>query len=362
MRAPFLLLCTLLFAPLAARGARLKDLADVQGVRENELFGYGLVVGLAGTGDTERVFFTSQSISGMLGRLGIRVDPKDVRSRNVAAVMVTARLPTFSRAGTKLDVAVSSIGNARALSGGVLLVTPLAAADGKVYATAQGALQVGGYSAGGAGSFLQRNQPNSGRVPGGAIVERSVTPVLGEGPLVLDLKRPDFSTASRIAAAINGALGKDSARALDPAAVEVKAPAQLKLDAVALMAKIESLDIEADARAKVVVSERTGTVVAGEKVRIHAVAIAHGGLQISVSTQPLVSQPAPFGKGTTVVAPVSTVTADEESRRTVALPATASVSDLAKALNMLGATPRDLVSILQAMAAAGALDGDLEVI
>jgi flagellar P-ring protein precursor FlgI len=349
----------------ARAAVRIKELAEVQGVRSNELFGYGLVVGLAGTGDEERVFFTQQSIAGMLGRMGVRVDPRDVRARNVAAVMVTGRLPAFIRAGNQLDVTVSSLGNARSLAGGVLLITPLTAADGQVYAVAQGPVQAGGYQAGAFGSSVGKNTPTSGRVPGGATVERSVVPKL-EGPLVLGLRRPDFTTATRIAAAVNQALGEGSARAVDPAAVEITPP-QGQADPVALLAKVEVLQVEADSRARVVVSERTGTVVAGEGVRIRPVAVAHGGLQVAINSTPLVSQPNPFtgnknDGARTVVERTAVPTASEESRRAVALPATATVEDLAKALNLLGASARDLISILQAMKAAGALDAELEVI
>ncbi len=369
---------------------RLKDLADVQGVRENELLGYGLVVGLAGTGDTERVLFTQQSLAGMLGRLGVRVNPTDVRARNVAAVMVTARLPAFSRPGNHLDVAVASLGNARSLGGGILLLTPLNAADGQVYAVAQGAVQVGGYDVLAGGSSLSKNTPTTGRVPAGATVERAVTPSLAGPTLVLGLHRPDFTTANRIAAAINAKLGAagsaptqaatppaapppavragPAARALDSAAVEVTVPERFHADPVALMAELEVLEVEADGRARVVVSERTGTVVAGERVRIRPVAVSHGGLQVSISLQPVISQPgasfsqAPNPNARTVVAQTGAPSANEESRGVIALPATTTVQDLAKALSTLGASARDLVSILQAMKAAGALDAELEVI
>lgn len=362
MRSRLALLAAVFLLPSPSGAAvRVKELADVQGARENELFGYGLVVGLAGTGDSERLLFTSQSISGMLGRLGIRIDAKDVRSRNVAAVMVTARLPAFSRPGAHLDVSVGSLGNARSLAGGVLLISPLAGPDGVVYAVAQGSVQVGGYDAPSHGSVLRKNTPTSGRVPGGATVERAVIPELGPGPLLLGLRRPDFTTASRIAAAINAAIGPGSARALDSAAVEIVIPEASKADAVGLVARLEALEVEADQRARVVVSERTGTVVAGERVRIRPVVVAHGGLQISVTSQPKVSQPAPYSQGRTVVTETQWPSATEESRAAVALPSTSTVEDLAKALNLLGATPRDLVAVLQAMRAAGALDADLEV-
>lgn len=365
LRLAALALALLAAPPRAGAAVRVKELVEVQGVRDNDLFGYGLVVGLAGSGDTERILFTQQSIAGMLGRLGVRVSAADVRARNVAAVMVTARLPAFARPGVHLDVAVASLGNARSLAGGVLLVTPLAAGDGRIYAVAQGPVQAGGYRAGAFGSSVTRNSPTSGRVPEGATVERGVAPSL-DGPLVLELKRPDFATAARIAAAVNGSLGEGSARALDPAAVEVK-PTGAPGDRVALVARVEALEVEPDDRARVVVSERTGTVVAGERVRIRPVAVSHGGLQVTVTATPLVSQPAPFSgnrndAARTVVERMATPGAVEESRKVVALPATATVDELARALNLLGATARDLVSILQAMKAAGALDADLEVI
>jgi len=287
-----------------------------------------------------------------------------VQVRNVAAVMVTSRLPSFSRAGTRIDVSVASMGNARSLAGGVLLITPLTGPDGQVYALAQGPVQAGGFDAGAHGSFTQKNQPTSGRVPAGGTIERSVMANLEKDPMVLGLKRPDFTTSNRIAEAINAAL-KDTAaaRATDPAAVEVKIPAAYKGKAVALMTAIEALEVESDQRARIVISERTGTVVAGERVRIHAVAVAHGGLSISVQSTPLISQPNAFSQGgKTAQARQAQVDAKEKEKAVVALPATTSVDDLAKALNLLGATPRDLIAILQAMKAAGALDADLEVL
>lgn len=354
----------------ASAAVRVKDLASVQGVRENELFGYGLVVGVAGTGDSDRVLFTQQSVAGMLGRLGIRIDPREARARNVAAVMVTARLPAFTRPGTHLDVSVASLGDARSLAGGLLLLTPLAAADGQIYAVAQGPVQTGGYTVSAASSSVVKNTPTAGRVPSGATVERAVTPSLAGEKLVMALHRPDFTTANRVAQALSAALGGASpaARAVDAASVEITVPAAFKDDPVGLLAKLEVLEVEADGRARVVVSERTGTVVAGERVRIRPVAISHGGLQVSVSVQPLVSQPNPGISQNpnpnvrTVVEQMGTPSASEESRGVLALPATTTVQDLAKALNTLGASSRDLVSILQAMKAAGALDAELEVI
>ncbi len=359
----FTILAVLLASlPAGARPSRLKELVDLQGIRENQVLGYGLVVGLPGTGDTEQSLFTSQSLSGMLGRLGIRVDARDIRSRNVAAVMVTAKLPTFTRPGSRTDVQVSSLGNARSLEGGTLLLTPLAGADSVVYAVAQGAVQVGGYQAASTGSSVRKNQPTAGRVPEGATVERAVAPDLGKGPLVLGLKRPDFTTASRIAAAIETSLGEGTAKPLDPASVEVTPPADQKANYVALLAKLEQLEVEADGRARVVVSERTGTVVAGERVTLRPVAVAHGGLRVSIAQTPYISQPNAFASGQTVNSRYAVINSEEAPGKVVALSASGTVDELVRALNAIGATPRDLIAILQAIKAAGALDAELEVI
>ncbi len=344
----------------AGATARLKDLVDVQGVRSNELFGYGLVVGLNGSGDTEQTGFTQQALAGMLGRFGTRLSSKDIRVRNVAAVMVTARLQTFARPGTRIDVSVASLGDARSLAGGVLLITPLTGPDGQVYAVAQGPVQVGGYEAGSAGSSSRKNQPNSGRVPDGAAVEREVSVDLAAGPIILELRHPDATTASRIATVVSGKLGDGTARALDPAAVEIKP--KTPLDAVTLLAQIETLEVESDEHAKVVVSERTGTVVAGEHVRLRPAMVAHGGLTVNIASQPLVSQPNPFTTGRTVRAEVAQVTATEAPGRPIGVPATTTVDELVRALGSLGATPRDLIAILQALQAAGALDAEIEVL
>jgi flagellar P-ring protein precursor FlgI len=354
-------LLSLVSTSALAAPVRVKELVDVQGVRENALYGYGLVVGLSGTGDSEQVFFTSQSISGMLGRLGIRIDARQVKVRNVAAVMVTARLPSFSRPGTRIDVNVSSMGNARSLAGGVLLISPLTGPDGVVYAVAQGPVQAGGFEAQAAGSRIQKNQPTSGSVPGGAAIERAVTPDLEKAPILLGLRRPDFTTSLRIAKAINESLKEEAARALDPASVEIKVPAAFKGKVVGLLAQLEALEVDPDQRARIVVSERTGTIVAGQGVRIRSVAVAHGGLQIAVSQQPIVSQPGPLSQGKTVSGKQASVDVKESTKTAVALPSTSSVDDLVKALNLLGVGPRDLIAVLQAMKAAGAIDADLEV-
>ncbi len=365
MTTPRLLALALAAAllPAPASAARIKELADVVGVRENALYGYGLVVGLAGTGDTERVLFTSQSVAGMLGRLGIRIDPNDIRSRNVAAVMVTARLPPFGRPGSRLDVAVASMGNARSIAGGVLLITPLTGGDGRVYAVAQGPVQIAGFEASAGGSGASKNTPTSGRVVNGATVERSVDYTLGDGPVTLALRTPDLTTATRIAAALNAKLGAGAARALDPAAVEVKLPEDRKGDPVGVLADVEAVEVEADHRARVVVSERTGVLVAGEGVRLRPVAVAHGGLSVRVQRDPVISQPGAFSKsGETVSTTRDQVDANEATGSAVALKGTATVEDLARALNLLGASPRDLVAVLEAIKAAGALDGELEVL
>lgn len=356
-------LFTLWLLSSAAAGAapsRIKELVDVQGFRTNELLGYGLVVGLQGTGDTEQVLFTQQSVSGMLGRLGVRVDPRELRLRNVAAVIVTTRLQTFSRQGSRLDVTVSALGNARSLVGGTLLVTPLNGADGQTYALAQGPVQIGGYGAQFNGFAQTKNTLTSGRVPEGGTVERSVIPSIGSGPIVLTLKRPDFTNAQRIATAISASLGEGAAKALDPAAVEVAVGEGTQ--PMMLLSKLEAIEVEADLRAKVAISERTGTVVLGGQVRLKPAVVAHGGLKVTINTQTQVAQPAPFSVGQTATVRNSFGEVEEENRKAVGIPATTSVDDLVKAINSLGAAPRELVAILQALKAVGALDADLEVL
>jgi len=356
------LMVALASLPVPAGAARVKELTDVVGIRENVLFGYGLVVGLAGTGDSDRVAFTSQSMAGMLGRLGIRVDPKQVQAKNVAAVMVTARLPAFARPGTRIDVAVSSLGNARSLAGGMLLVTPLAGGDGRVYAVGQGPVQIAGFEAAAGGADASKNTPTSGRVANGATIERGLDFTLGQGPMTLSLRRPDLTDATRIAAAVNAKLGPGTAKAIDPAGVELTVPEARKGDTVGFLAEVELLEVQVDQRARVVVSERTGVVVAGEGVRLRPVAVAHGGLSVRVQRDPVISQPGPHSKGETVSTARTSVEANEATGSAIALRSTATVEDLARALNLLGASPRDLVAVLEAIKAAGALEGELEVL
>jgi flagellar P-ring protein precursor FlgI len=342
-----------------ASPVRVKDLVDVGGVRRNALVGYGLVTGLQGQGDSGRVSFTAQSLSGMLGKLGVRVDPKDIAARNVAAVTVTAELAAFVRPGARLDVLVSSLGDARSLEGGTLIMTPLLAVDGKPYAVAQGPLQVGGFAVESAGSRFQKNPPTSARVPAGAVVERGIIPNLEGQPLVLTLKQPDATTVQRLAAEVNKALGGTRAKAQDAGAVVVDSQGDLW----ATLAAVEGLIVDVDTKARIVISERTGTVVIGENVRLRPAAIAHGPLKVRIRSTPVVSQPGAFSGGETTQANVSAIDAKEGKTGGLStVPAATTVQELTTALNALGVTARDLIAILQALRAAGALDADIEVL
>ncbi len=369
MRRGAILVCVLLVAlVLGAPGGgqepevRIKDIARLSGVRSNQLFGYGLVVGLAGTGDSSGAFFTVQSVANMLNRLGIVVPPARLRVRNVAAVMATAELPPFAREGDRLDVTLSSLGDARSLVGGVLLQTPLQAADGNVYAVAQGPVAVGGAGESAGGSKAQINHLTVGRIPGGAIVERTVpTPVAETSVVSLVLLQPDFSTAMRVAEAINTGIGRNVAVAVDAARVDVSVPPDYPGGLVAFLARVESFTVRPDASARVVVNERTGTVVIGGAVRLLPVVVAHGSLRIEVRSEPQVSQPPPLSRGETRVVPRTQVTVTPEPGALLPIPGTNSVQDLARALNALGVTPRDLIAILQALKAAGALQGELVI-
>lgn len=354
-----LLLLSLASTTALAAPVRVKDLVDVGGVRRNALVGYGLVTGLQGQGDSSRVSFTAQSLSGMLGKLGVRVDPNDIAARNVAAVTVTAELPAFVRPGARLDVLVSSLGDARSLEGGTLIMTPLLAVDGKPYAVAQGPLQVGGFVVESAGARLQKNPPTSARVPAGAVVERGVIPNLEGQPLVLTLKQPDATTVQRLAAAVNQALGSSRAKAEDAGAVVVDTQGDLW----GTLAAVEGLIVDVDQKARVVISERTGTVVVGENVRLRPAAIAHGALKIRIGSTPFVSQPGAFSGGQTVQSSVVDIDArDGKTGSLTAVPAASTVQELTSALNALGVSARDLIAILQALRAAGALDADIEVL
>jgi flagellar P-ring protein precursor FlgI len=343
---------------------RIKDLASIQGIRTNQLVGYGLVVGLDGTGDqTVQTPFTTQSLNNMLMQLGVNVPPgTNMRLRNVAAVMVTAALPPLAQPGQVIDVTVSSMGNARSLRGGTLLMTPLKGIDGQVYGVAQGNLLVVGIGAAASGSKVQVNHLNAGRIPGGATVERTVPVALGQdGMIRLELNTIDFSTAKRIVDAVNTRFGVGTAAALDGRAIQVRTPAESD-QRVALLAEVESLAINpAPMPARVIVNSRTGSVVMNQAATVDQCAIAHGNLTVVISTEPVISQPGPFSSGRTVQAQRSTIEIKQESGMLTMVEG-ASLAEVVKALNAIGATPQDLLAILQAMKSAGALRAELEII
>jgi len=348
-----------------AHGVRIKDIADIKGVRTNQLVGYGLVVGLNGTGDSDDAIFTIQSFASMLERMGVTVKPDDIEVDNVAAVMVTADLPAFGRSGSRIDVLVSSIGDAENLQGGTLLFTPLKGADGQVYAIAQGPVSTGGFAAGSeSGSGVQKNHPTAGRVVNGAIIEKEIASDFNNRQsLTLNLHRADFTTASRVAQAINIAFYDEIASTRDAGTIEVKVPEKYKGNTVALVTMIERLGVTPDIVSKVVINERTGTVIMGENVRISTIAIAHGNLSIEIKENSNVSQPLPFSRGgQTVVTPESQVLIEEGSNPIFLVESGVSIGEVVKALNALGVTPRDLIAIFQALKAAGALQAELEII
>ncbi|CAN7678031.1 Flagellar P-ring protein FlgI [Cupriavidus necator H850] len=348
-----------------AKAERLKNLATFQGVRENPLVGYGLVVGLDNTGDqTMQTPFTTQSLTNMLSQLGITLPAgKNMQLKNVAAVMVTASLPAFAQPGSQLDIVVSSMGNAKSLRGGTLLMTPLKGADGQVYAIAQGNMLVGGAGASANGSKVQINQLAVGRIANGAIVERAVAPFQPDGGVLnLELKDTDFGTAERVVEAINRSMGGGVAAALDGRVVQVRAPASAAAR-VGFLARIENIDVTpAKAAAKVILNARTGSIVMNQAVTVEDCAVAHGNLSVVINTQPVISQPAPFSEGRTVVAPVSQIDMKQQGGSLQIVKAGASLAAVVKGLNALGATPADLQTILEAMRAAGALRAELEVI
>jgi len=346
---------------------RIKDIASINGVRSNQLVGYGLVVGLDGSGDqTTQTPFTVQSMKSMLAKLGVTLPANvNMQLKNVAAVMVHAELPPFARPGQTIDVTVSSLGNAKSLRGGSLLMMPLKGADGQTYALAQGNVVVSGFGAEGAdGSSVTVNVPSAGRIPNGAIVERGVESPFGHSPsLVMSLHRPDFTTATRVAASINDKLGIGTARTMDGGSVEVRAPADPAAK-VAFVSVVENLEVEpASAPAKVIVNSRTGTVVIGSEVRLEPAAVAHGSLTVTISEQINVSQPAPFARqGDTVVTPESQVAVEQEVSRMFVLDPGVTLNDLVTAVNKVGAAPGDLVAILEALERVGALHAQLIVI
>jgi flagellar P-ring protein precursor FlgI len=348
-----------------AHATRLKELAEVAGVRSNQLIGYGLIVGLDGTGDqTTQAPFTTQGLNSMLQQLGVTVPPgTTMQLKNVAAVFVTAQLPAFAQPGQQIDIEVSSIGNAKSLRGGTLVVTPLKGADGQIYAMAQGNLVVGGAGAAAGGSKVQINHLSAGRIPSGATVERAVPTPLDQGDSIqLDLQAADFATARSVAQAINKAKGAGTAQALDGRVVKVKAPTEPD-QRVGFMADIENLEIGLQTpAAKVVLNARTGSIVMNQAVTLNACAVAHGSLSVTINANPQVSQPAPNSGGETVVTQKTDIAIAQQPGALVQMAAGTKLSDVVKALNALGATPQDLLAILQAMKAAGALNADIEVI
>jgi len=351
--------------PLPAHAARIKEVAAVQGVRSNQLMGYGLVVGLDGTGDsTSQTPFTAQSIQSMLQQMGVPLPPgASMQLKNVAAVLVTASLPPFAQPGQNIDINVSSLGNAKSLRGGTLIATPLKGADGQIYAMAQGNVVIVGAGAAAGGAKVQVNHLSAGRIPNGAIVERSVpTPWLQGSLAQLDLQSDDFNTAREVANAINKAKGPGTAEAQSGRAVLVRLPANAG-DRVAFMADIENLEItKATPAARIVVNSRTGSIVMNQAVTIGPCAVAHGNLSVTISSTPVISQPNPMSQGQTVAAEKTDIRINQEPGTLIQLPAGTKLTDVVKALNALGANPQDLLAILQAMKTAGALQAELEVI
>ena len=350
----------------AARADKLRDLCDVVGARDNQLVGYGIVTGLNGTGDDVSAPFAAQSLKALLRRLGVQIDARQVRLRNVAAVLVTATIPPFMRSGARLDVTVSSIGNARSLTGGILIQTPLHGADRKTYAVAQGPMLIGGFSAeGSSGASVQSNSTTTARIPNGALVEREIKSAMTQGGrLTLALRSPDYATVNRVVDAVAKDLGPGTVRALDGGSVEIRAPRAYDNKPVELIARLGELDVTPSENARVVVNERTGTIVVGGDVRLSPVAIAQGGITVTVQEFKDVSQPAPFAdRGRTEVTKHSEVSVDEKTPApSVAyLKGAASLADVANALAALGVSPRELASILQALKSAGALRAEVVV-
>jgi flagellar P-ring protein precursor FlgI len=363
MKALCLLLSILFAAPATA--TRLKDLVSVEGVRENQLIGYGLVVGLAGTGDRSQTMFSVQSLTNMLQRMGISVPATSIRVNNTAAVMVTSTLPAFAQPGSRIDTTVAAIGDCTNLQGGILVLTSLRGADGQVYAVAQGPVVTGGFSAGKTGSSQTVNHPTVGRGPNSAIVERAAPSINPKGAVRLQLRNSDFTTASRIVETVNKTFDQPApaAHAENAGLIHVTIPPEFASRATEFIAALESLSVEADRPARVIINERTGTIVLGKEVRIAPVAILHGNLSVEIQTTFTVSQAQPLStKGETVVVPQTAVTTKEEKARNLVLKQGATVEELVRALASIGSTPRDVIAILQNLRSAGALEAEIEVI
>ena len=350
--------------PYAASESRLKDIATLQGVTSTPLVGYGLVVGLNKTGDKRQTIFSTQTLSNMLSRFGLMVQAEDMKVENIAAVLVTAEMSAYQRIGARVDVVASSIGDARSLQGGTLLPTSLRGPDGEMAALAQGPLSLGGFGGGSGGTTVQVNHLTVGRIPGGAIVQAAAAAaaMVSTDTLTFALREPDFSTASRVAAVINDHLGGGVARVLDPGSVAVQVPAKFRATVPELMAELEMLPVEVDTVARVVINERTGTVVVGGNVRIGTAAVAHGNLAVRITTTLTASQPLPYSRGETVVLPNQQVDVREGTAKLVTLQEGATLESVTTALNALGASPRDIIAIVQALKAAGALRAEIVIL
>ena len=362
--AAFSGLIALLAVPAAA-ATRLKELVSLEGVRDNQLIGYGLVVGLNGTGDRKQTVFSAQSLSNLLQQMGVSVPPTALTVRNTAAVMVTGTLPGFAQEGIRIDVTAGAIGDASNLQGGLLILTSLKGVDGQVYAVAQGPVVTGGFVSGKTGNSQTVNHPTVGRVPGGAIIERAGPSLPPGGKLKLQLRQPDFTTAVRVSEIVNKrfAGGAPVAQAENSALISVNVPPEYASRVTEFVANIEALEVDADRPARVVINERTGTIVMGKQVRVSPVAILHGNLTVEIQTIMQVSQPQPFSRGgTTEVVPQPVTVSSEEKARNLVLKEGATVEQLVQALTSIGSTPRDIIAILQSLRAAGALEADLEVI
>ena len=358
-------LVALMLMPLLASAARLKDIVDIEGVRQNQLIGYGLVVGLAGSGDKQQTIFSNQSLTNILERMGVAVSPTAIRVKNTAAVMVTATLPPFAQPGTRIDVTVAAIGDASNLQGGILILTSLRGADAQIYAVAQGAVVTGGFSAGRGGATQTVNHPTVGRAPNAAMVERAAPSVEPKTVARLQLREPDFTTSARIVEAVNkkfGSEAKPAAHAENSGLVSVTIPTEYAARTTEFIAELETLSVDPDRAAKVIINERTGTIVLGKEVRISPVAIMHGTLNIEVQTVSAVSQPMPESQGSTQVVQQDKVSSTQEKSRNLVLKQGATVEELVRALAAIGSTPRDVIAILQSLRAAGALEAEIEVI
>jgi flagellar P-ring protein precursor FlgI len=360
--APLLAPLSAQYAPVPVDVARLKDIASVQGLVNTPLVGYGLVAGLNKTGDRRQTIFSIQSLAAMLERFGVNVSPSEIKIENVAAVLVTAQLGPYAQPGVGLDVTVSSIGDARSLQGGTLLPTPMRALDGQVVALAQGPLSISGFGGGSGDNSVQVNHLTVGRVPGGALLQVArPTPLGPTDTLKLALHEPDFIAATRVAAVVNKTFGEGVARAVDAGTITVAVPPTYRGNLPALIASLEPMQIEVDRTARVVINERTGTIVMGAEVRLSAAAVAHGSLSVRISTQQDVSQPAPFSQGQTTPVAQTEVDVEEAQSQLIALDSSPTLADVVRALNLLGAGPRDLIAIMQALRAAGALRAELVI-